>query len=58
MAKRLAQCLNINLPAGVHSGALTLYNTILKNYGNKSHLLPLMSIGLFPFFEYSSSTLK
>ena len=32
LAKRLAQCLNISLPAGVHSTTLNVYNTILKNY--------------------------
>lgn len=58
LAKRLAQCLNVSLPAGVHSTALGVYNTILQNFSDKSELLPLMSIGLFPFFEYSSSQLK
>jgi hypothetical protein len=58
MAKRLAQCLNEKLPAGVHSSALVVYNTILNNFGCKNALLPLFSIGLFPFFEYSNSSLK
>lgn len=58
LAKRLAQCLNSSLPAGVHSNALNVYSTLLNNFGNKAELLPLMSIGLFPFFECSSSGLK
>ena len=58
LAKRLAQCLNPNLPAGIHSNTLSVYNTIFSNFDCKSQLLPQFSIGLFPFFEYSSSSLK
>lgn len=58
LAKRLAQCLNPTLPAGVHGTALKVYQTILLNFSARTELLPLMSIGLFPFFECSNLQLK
>jgi len=54
----LAQCLNPSLPAGVHATALKVYEVILKNFANKMELLPLLALGLFPFFEHSNSQNK
>ena len=50
LAKRLAQSLNHGIPTSVHSNALNVYRVILTNFGNKIEMLPLLSIGLFPFF--------
>jgi hypothetical protein len=50
LAKRLAQCLNPSLPAGVHSTTLNVYSTIFNNFDCKHQLLPLFAVGLFPFF--------
>lgn len=50
LSKRLAQCLNPSLPSGVHSNTLSVYNTIFNNFSCQNQLLPLFSIGLFPFF--------
>lgn len=58
LCKRLAQCLNPSLPAGVHVTALKVYEVILKNFTNKVELLPLLALGLFPFFEHSNSQNK
>ncbi len=59
LAKRLAQCLNPNLPAGVHETCLDvysmLYDNIKKNNNNiLGEDLGLYSSGLFPFFAYAS----
>ncbi|KAI6048019.1 Dopey, N-terminal-domain-containing protein [Pisolithus marmoratus] len=60
VAKRLAQCLNPALPAGVHQRALDVYTHILSVLGTEGlkHDLPLWSSGLFPFFEYASTSVK
>lgn len=60
VAKRLAQCLNPALPAGVHQRALDVYKHILSVLGTEGlkHDLPLWSSGLFPFFEYASTSVK
>ncbi|KAI6031355.1 Dopey, N-terminal-domain-containing protein [Pisolithus microcarpus] len=57
VAKRLAQCLNPALPAGVHQRALDHILSVLGTEGLK-HDLPLWSSGLFPFFEYASTSVK
>ncbi|KAI6154002.1 Dopey, N-terminal-domain-containing protein [Pisolithus tinctorius] len=60
VAKRLAQCLNPALPAGVHQRALDVYTHILSVLGTEGlkRDLPLWSSGLFPFFEYASTSVK
>ncbi|KAG6336234.1 hypothetical protein ID866_2853 [Astraeus odoratus] len=60
VAKRLAQCLNPALPTGVHQRALDVYIHILSVLGTEGlkHDLPLWSSGLFPFFEYASTSVK
>ncbi len=50
LCKRLAQCLNPSLPAGVHKTALKVYEIILQNFSDKSELLALTALGLLPFF--------
>eukprot|EP00002_Diphylleia_rotans_P025783 TRINITY_DN5114_c0_g1_i4.p1 TRINITY_DN5114_c0_g1~~TRINITY_DN5114_c0_g1_i4.p1 ORF type:complete len:2006 (-),score=388.98 TRINITY_DN5114_c0_g1_i4:487-6504(-) len=59
VAKRLAQCLNPNLPSGVHIKALETYELIFgKNKDHLSQDLILFSSGLFPFFQYASTQVK
>ncbi|KAF9225321.1 hypothetical protein BS17DRAFT_872565 [Gyrodon lividus] len=60
VAKRLAQCLNPALPTGVHQRALDVYTHILSVLGTEGlkRDLPLWSSGLFPFFEYASTSVK
>ena len=63
LSKRLAQCLNPNLPAGVHETCLDvysmLYDNIKKNNNNiLGEDLGLYSSGLFPFFAYASAQNK
>ncbi|KAL2915392.1 hypothetical protein HK105_205008 [Polyrhizophydium stewartii] len=56
VSKRLAQCLNPALPAGVHSKALEVYGLIFQAAG-RSQLaedLPLWSYGLFPFGSHAA----
>ena len=63
LARRLAQCLNSSLPAGLHENALITYDIILDNIlkHNNNHLgndLALYSSGLFPFFQNASPSNK
>ncbi|KAL4070521.1 Dopey, N-terminal-domain-containing protein [Scleroderma citrinum] len=60
VAKRLAQCLNPALPTGVHQRALDVYIHLLSVLGTEGlkHDLPLWSSGLFPFFEYASTSVR
>ncbi|KAJ7750196.1 Dopey, N-terminal-domain-containing protein [Mycena metata] len=60
VAKRLAQCLNPALPTGVHQRALDVYAHILAVLGSEGlkRDLALWSSGLFPFFEYSATSVK
>ncbi|KAG8219398.1 Dopey, N-terminal-domain-containing protein [Butyriboletus roseoflavus] len=60
VAKRLSQCLNPALPTGVHQRALDVYIHILSVLGTEGlkRDLPLWSSGLFPFFEYASTSVK
>ena len=59
LAKRLAQCLNKDLPGGLHEAAIELYSLVLHNFSlyNNQKLgknLALFSSGLFPFYQYAS----
>ena len=57
VAKRLAQCLNPALPAGVHQKALEAYIVIFEAAGSARQLvddLPLWSLGIFPLLSYAS----
>ena len=63
LAKRLAQCLNKDLPPGLHEATLNLYHLVLKNLilDNNQKLgknLGLFSSGLFPFYQYASTQNK
>ncbi|KAF8131645.1 Dopey, N-terminal-domain-containing protein [Boletus edulis] len=60
VAKRLSQCLTPALPTGVHQRALDVYVHILSVLGTEGlkRDLPLWSSGLFPFFEYASTSVK
>ncbi|EPQ60111.1 hypothetical protein GLOTRDRAFT_101965 [Gloeophyllum trabeum ATCC 11539] len=60
VSKRLAQCLNPALPAGVHQRALDVYSHILAVIGSDGlkRDLHLWSSGLFPFFEYASTSVR
>ncbi|KAI9357017.1 Dopey, N-terminal-domain-containing protein [Zopfochytrium polystomum] len=60
VAKRLAQCLNPALPAGVHQKALEVYAAILEAAGppQLAEDLPLWSLGLFPFLQHSATSVK
>jgi len=57
-AKRLAQCLNPNLPPAIHSNAIQVYSLIFRNMKDGSYNwcedLGLYSIGIFPLFQYAS----
>eukprot|EP00842_Homolaphlyctis_polyrhiza_P003044 jgi/Hompol1/3740/HPOL_003335-RA len=60
VSKRLAQCLNPALPAGVHTKALEVYHLIFQSAG-KAQLaedLPLWSYGLFPFGSHAAMSVK
>lgn len=60
VAKRLAQCLNPALPAGVHGKTLEVYAYILETIGpdQLAEDLALWSYGLFPFLQYASLSVK
>ncbi|KAK2197421.1 bifunctional Protein dopey/Dopey [Babesia duncani] len=60
ICKRLAQCLNPQLPTGVHMRALEVYGAIFDKVGPEglSEDLALFSSGLFPFFIYSSLSVR
>ena len=63
LSKRLAQCLNPNLPAGVHETCLDVYSMLYDNIKrNNDNILGedlgLYSSGLFPFFAYASAQNK
>ena len=63
LSKRLSQCLNPSLPAGLHQSVYEAYNMILNNikFNNENCLgedLGLYSSGLFPSFQYVSAQNK
>ena len=63
LSKRLAQCLNQNLPSGVHELNLDIYSMLFDNIkqNNNNFMgdnLGLYSAGLFPFFIYASAQNK
>jgi hypothetical protein len=71
LGKRLAQCLYPPLPFGVHSSTLRVYDVVFQNTYSlakqegelaarklAAEIFPFMAIGLFPFFEHSSATIK
>ena len=63
LAKRLAQCLNQNLPSGVHEIDLDIYSMLFDNIkkNNNNFMgdnLGLYSAGLFPFFIYAAAQNK
>ncbi|KAJ3063956.1 hypothetical protein HK102_008342, partial [Quaeritorhiza haematococci] len=60
ISKRLAQCLNPALPAGVHQKTLEAYGVIFENIGpaQLAEDLPLYSYGLFPFFQNAAMSVK
>ncbi|KAJ3012642.1 hypothetical protein HKX48_006177 [Thoreauomyces humboldtii] len=60
LSKRLAQCLNPALPAGVHQKTVEIYALILEASGpvQLAEDLALWSHGLFPFLQNSTTTVK
>ncbi|KAM3142079.1 hypothetical protein pb186bvf_005733 [Paramecium bursaria] len=61
--KRLAQCLSPVWPKAIHDNALVIYDTLLSNLTSCPDYklvedLPLFSLGLYPFFGYSSIQCK
>lgn len=60
LGKRLSQCLNAALPAGVHIKALEVYDCIFGVLGQDKlpgNFFPL-AFGLLPFFEYCATSTK
>ncbi|KAF9975535.1 hypothetical protein BGZ73_000795 [Actinomortierella ambigua] len=60
VAKRLAQCLNPALPAGVHGKTLEVYAYVFKTIGvdQLAEDIAPFSYGLFPFLQYSSMSVR
>eukprot|EP01134_Creolimax_fragrantissima_P003076 CFRG3076T1 len=60
VSRRLAQCLNASLPAGVHLKAIEVYQIIFKRLGpiQIRKDLYLYTMGLFPLFYYASINVK
>ena len=63
LAKRLAQCLNKDLPGGLHEVSIKLYSFVLHNLASNNNQnlgknLALFSSGLFPFYQYASAQNK
>ncbi|KAG0295715.1 hypothetical protein BGZ98_001266 [Dissophora globulifera] len=60
VAKRLAQCLNPALPAGVHGKTLEVYAYIFQTIGpdQLTEDITMWSYGLFPFLQYASLSVK
>ncbi|WVR03946.1 hypothetical protein IAU60_000945 [Kwoniella sp. DSM 27419] len=60
VSKRLAQCLNPALPSGVHQRALDVYTHIFNVIGpaGLKRDLHVWSPGLFPFFQYATTSVR
>lgn len=60
VAKRLGQCLNPTLPAGVHGKCLDIYHTIFTRIGTNglAHDLGLWTHGLFPIFQDAATHIR
>ncbi|KAH8153786.1 uncharacterized protein LAJ45_01553 [Morchella importuna] len=60
IAKRLAQCLNPQLPSGVHQKTIEVYSYIFNMIGREglAQDLSLWTPGLMPVLSYASLTLK
>lgn len=60
ISKRLAQCLNPALPAGIHQKTLDVYHLIFSTIGpaGMSKDLGIYSFGLFPFLQHAQMSLK
>ncbi|WRT65559.1 uncharacterized protein IL334_002504 [Kwoniella shivajii] len=60
VSKRLAQCLNPALPAGVHQRALDVYAYIFSTIGTEGLKRDLLiwSSGLFPFFQHATTSVR
>ena len=63
LAKRLAQCLNPQLPVGIHRKALYVYTKIFDNLKLRgdsawSSDLGIYSVGIFAFFKHCSVQVK
>lgn len=59
VSKRLAQCLNPSLPAGVHQKALEAYDLVFRKISSDSgQEFVFFTSGLFPFFEHASLNVK
>lgn len=59
LSKRLAQCLNLSLPPGVHAKAIETYIAIFNHIGERlKRDIGIFSLGLFTFFPNSSIQIK
>ncbi|KNC84452.1 hypothetical protein SARC_03316 [Sphaeroforma arctica JP610] len=60
VSRRLAQCLNASLPAGVHLKTIEVYQIIFHRIGPMQLRkdLYLYTMGLFPLFYYASINVK
>lgn len=60
MNKRLAQCLNPNLPGGVHQKALEVYDIIFSKIRPEGVQLDLgmYTMGIFQLFEHAATLVK
>merc|ERR1712000_242688 len=58
--KRVAQCLNPNLPSGVHIKTLETLSGVLERIGpgRLSESISIYSMGLFPLFQFAAMTVK
>ena len=59
LSKRLAQCMNANLPSGVHRKTLATYALLFERIGPRlAGDVGLYASGLFPAFRHVSTQLK
>lgn len=59
VATRLAQCLQPDLPSGVHQKAIELYNTIFTILGDKtSDYISIWVPGILPLMSYASINVR
>ncbi|TIA85253.1 hypothetical protein E3P99_04039 [Wallemia hederae] len=60
ISKRLSQCLNPALPAGIHQKALEIYDKLFSVIGPQGLLrdLQMWSSGIFPFFQHATTSVR
>lgn len=58
IATRLAQCLDQNLPSGVHQKTLEVYNSVFDVVADQKDTLNIWVPGLLPLMSYASINVK